>query len=286
MRTFIYPALLCPPPALCFTDQFAFRPTGSTTAAIISLLHTVTNLLASNQYVIVYCLDFSKAFDTVRHSTLMEKIAMLQLPDWVYNWMVDFFEHRKHRVVYDEEWSEFLEILASIIQGSGIGPASYVVNAGDLKTKHAQNKLVKFADDTYLIVPSSMEGTRMEEISNISEWATRNNLTLNNSKTVEIIFSRPRSRRAITPPALIPGIARSDSMKMLGVTISNTFSVSQHIEESVHLFTCIVCSENSPSTWIERSRPRSRVQVNDPLPAVVRISCMVGLHECLRPGST
>ena len=55
-------------------------------------MHTVTNLIASNQYVIVYCLDFSKAFDTVRHSTLMEKIAMLQLPDWVYNWMVDFFE--------------------------------------------------------------------------------------------------------------------------------------------------------------------------------------------------
>jgi len=233
VRTFIYPALLCPPPALCFTDQFAFRPTGSTTAAIISLLHTVTNLLASNQYVIVYCLDFSKAFDTVRHSTLMEKIAMLQLPDWVYNWMVDFFEHRKHRVVFDEEWSEFLEILASIIQGSGIGPASYVVNAGDMRTKHQQNKLVKFADDTYLIVPSSMEETRMEEISNISEWATRNNLTLNNSKTVEIIFSRPRSRRAITPPALIPGIVRSESMKMLGVTISSTFSVSQHIEETV-----------------------------------------------------
>ena len=103
MQTFIYPAFLCPPPVLCFTDQFAFCPTGSTTAAIISLSHTVTKLLASNQYVIVYCLDFSKAFDTVRHSTLMEKIAMLQLPDRVYNWMVDFFEHRKHRVVFDEK---------------------------------------------------------------------------------------------------------------------------------------------------------------------------------------
>ena len=232
MQTFIYPALLCPPPALCFTDQFAFRPTGSIIAAIISLLHALTNLLASNQYVIVYCLDFSKAFDTVRHSTLMEKIAMLQLLDWVHNWMVDFFKHCKHRVVYNEEWSAFLEILASIIQGSGIGPASYVLNAGDLRTKIPQNKLVKFADDTYLIIPSSMEETRIE-ISNISEWATRNNLTLNNSKTVEIIFSRPRSRRAITPPALIPGIVRSESMKMLGVTISNTFSVSQHINETV-----------------------------------------------------
>ena len=73
----------------------------------------------------------------------------------------------------------------------------------------------------------------MEEISNISEWATRNNLTLNNSKTVEIILSRPRSRQIITPPALIHGIVSSESMKVLGVTISNTFSVSQHIEETV-----------------------------------------------------
>ena len=108
-----------------------------------------------------------------------------------------------------------------------------VVNAGDLRTKNPQNKLVKFAYDTYLIVPSSMEKTRIEEISNISEWATRNNLTLNNSKTVEIIFSRPRNRRAITPPARIPGIVRLESMTMLRVTISNTFSVSQHIEETV-----------------------------------------------------
>ena len=65
VQTIIYPALLCPPPALCFTDQFAFRPTGSTTAAIISFLHTVTNLLASNQYVIVYALTSVK----LRHST-------------------------------------------------------------------------------------------------------------------------------------------------------------------------------------------------------------------------
>ena len=201
--------------------------------------------------------------------------------------MVDFFEHRKHRVVFNEELSEFLEILASIIQGSGIGPASYVVNAGDLQTKNPQNKLVKFADDTYLIVPSSMQETRIEEISNISDWATRNNLTLNNSKTVEIIFSRPRSRRAITPPALIPGIIRSETMKMLGVTISNTnLSVSTYRGDSVLLCSCIVCSQNSSSTRTERRRPQTRVQVSDPLPTIVRIPCLVGLHECLRPGST
>ena len=65
VRRYIYPALLTPPPGLSFSDQFAFRPTGSPTAAIISLLHTITNLLTANPYVIVISLDFSKAFDTV-----------------------------------------------------------------------------------------------------------------------------------------------------------------------------------------------------------------------------
>jgi len=33
-------------------------------------------------------LDFSKAFDTVRHYTLLEKMAMLDIPDTVYNWVI------------------------------------------------------------------------------------------------------------------------------------------------------------------------------------------------------
>ena len=66
-QRYIYPALTSPPPTLHFADQFAFRPTGSTTAAIIPLLNSVTNLLDTEPYVIVISLDFSKAFDTLRH---------------------------------------------------------------------------------------------------------------------------------------------------------------------------------------------------------------------------
>ena len=87
VRRFLYPAFLSPPPNLLFTDQFAFRPTGSPSAAVICLLSTVTNLLLTIPYVFVISLDFGKAFDTVRHSTLMEKLAQLHLPlpDYVYN---------------------------------------------------------------------------------------------------------------------------------------------------------------------------------------------------------
>ena len=83
VRTFFYPAISDPPAPLSFTDQYAFRPAGSTTAALIALLQCITEILRTNPFVIVIALDFSKAFDTVRHATLMEKLAKLGLPDHV-----------------------------------------------------------------------------------------------------------------------------------------------------------------------------------------------------------
>jgi len=99
VRNFLYPAFLRSSPSLTFSDQFAFCLTGSTEAAIITLLHTITDLLRSNPYVVVIALDYSKAFDTVRHSTLLQKAAVLDLPDHVYNWLVHFFfVHSPYRI--------------------------------------------------------------------------------------------------------------------------------------------------------------------------------------------
>ena len=69
VRHFLYPAFQTPPHNLTFPDQFTFRPTGSTSAALIQFMHTITSTLANNPYVIVIALDFSKAFDTVHHCT-------------------------------------------------------------------------------------------------------------------------------------------------------------------------------------------------------------------------
>ena len=71
VRHFLYPAFNQPPLSHLLNDQFAFRPTGSTTAAIVFLLHTVTQMLNTNSYVTVIATDLTKAFDTVRHKTLV-----------------------------------------------------------------------------------------------------------------------------------------------------------------------------------------------------------------------
>jgi len=66
VRQFLYPAFRSSSPeSLVFSDQFAFRPTGFSTSALVWFLHAITQLLTEHDYVIVLALDFSKAFDTV-----------------------------------------------------------------------------------------------------------------------------------------------------------------------------------------------------------------------------
>ena len=79
-----------PPPQLYFTDQYAFRPTGSTTAALIALLHTICTMLSANPFVRVFAIDFSKAFDSIRHHQLLAKLLFLTIPDEIYNWVENF----------------------------------------------------------------------------------------------------------------------------------------------------------------------------------------------------
>jgi hypothetical protein len=231
VRQFIYPAFFSMPSHLSLHDQFAFRPTGSTTAALISLLNTVTNLLASNPYVIVICLDFSKAFDTVKHSTLLDKLAQLDMPEHVYNWLVDFFSGHSHCTIYRGQKSTLQQITASVIQGSGVGPAVYVVNAADLAAVTAGNVMVKFADDTYIVIPAANVDSRQTEIDHAERWAAANNLKVNKAKYNEIIFTDKRRHLNLKQqlPSPLPGIKRATSVKILGVTITSSLSVAPHV---------------------------------------------------------
>ena len=65
--------------------------------------------------------------------------------------------------------SQLLEISASIIQGSVIGPVSYVVSASDLSTVTPGNFMFMYADDTYIIIPASNAHSRDAELDNVAE---------------------------------------------------------------------------------------------------------------------
>ena len=202
VRHFLYPIFTDPNYSKLVKDQFAFRPTGSTTAALINLLHLLTNLLQTYPYVHLIALDFSKAFDTVRHSTLLEKCCSLPIGDNVYNWLISYLENREHCTKFNGTVSATKPINASIVQGSGIGPLAFVITASDLKPKFVGNHLNKYADDSILIVPSINTNSMSEELVHVANWAKINNLKLNFSKTKEIITRRPKFKLKDLPPTL------------------------------------------------------------------------------------
>jgi len=85
--------------------------------------------------------------------------------------VVNFFEGHSQCTNFQQQTSPTAGITASIIQGSAVDPAAYVVNAADLNAVAPGNELVKFADDTYIVVPASNIHTRQAEIDSVEQWA-------------------------------------------------------------------------------------------------------------------
>ena len=168
VRSFLYPAFLKAPVSVALYDHFAFRPTGTITAALITLLHHITDLLRDNAHVTIISMDYSKAFDTVRHSTLMDKTTQMNIPDNIYNWIVEYFDERSHITKFEGVVSPSNGINASVVQGSALGPAAFIITASDLHPVYAHNKLIKYADDMYLLVGSGCHGTIQDELNHIA----------------------------------------------------------------------------------------------------------------------
>ena len=82
-----------PPHAI--SDQFVFKPTVSTTCALVCLQHHISFLLEICSYVRCLTVDFSKAFDTIDHAVLLSKLCSLLVPGSVINWIIDFLTGRQ-----------------------------------------------------------------------------------------------------------------------------------------------------------------------------------------------
>ena len=216
-----------------FNSQFAFRPTGSTTAAIVAITSSITKILDNQRFARMLCLDFSKAFDTVRHSSVIEQFGNLDIPDSIYNWLCSFFTGRSHLTKFQGLTSGIQNINCSVVQGSAIGPVAFAAVTTTLKSIHSDNTIITYADDTYIIIPEDSISTTTDELNNIKTWAQNHNLRFNEKKSVEIVFSRPQLKTSNLPPP-IASIPRVTQVKILGVTFSDKLKVNAHVEDSIN----------------------------------------------------
>ena len=141
-----------------------------------------------NDYVRCILIDYSKAFNVVNHEILLTELSDLGLNNSIFSWIANFLTGRFLSVKIGDVKSAFLLITRSIVHGSGLGPYLFILLARRLKSLSLMNHLVKYVDETTLVVPQRTDCSIEVELQNINNWSHLNKLIINKSETKEIIF--------------------------------------------------------------------------------------------------
>jgi len=180
--------------------------------------------------------DLSKAFDSVPHKALLEKLKDIGLNRLLLKWITDYLTNRKQQVVVNGETSEELPVLSGVPQGSVLGPLLFLIyiNGIDDIPLSPGTKLVIYADDVLLYKPirSAVEYALLQkDVDAVGRWSTINHLKFNPTKCKAMVFSRKRSTTAPCDPLTLNGQALDlvDTVKYLGLTICSDLSWSEHI---------------------------------------------------------
>ena len=94
------------------SDQFAYKPTGSTAAALIAITHHISHLLESSSYFRCILIDYSKAFDTINHAVLLQKLKQLNIPSNIFLFIINFLSGRTQALSsfgQTSSWYSFLK---------------------------------------------------------------------------------------------------------------------------------------------------------------------------------
>ena len=216
-------------------SQWGFQKKKSTISALLCATHDWQSQLDRNRETCCIFFDFQKAFDTVPHKRLMQKLEDINIHPILTSWIHSYLALRKQSVVVNGVSSMQSMVTSGVPQGSVLGPLLFLICINDLTNLHLSDgaNLSLYADDIllYKVIYTDSDYVHLQQdIDNIFEWTLTNLMTFNSAKCKCLLISRKRNSSSPIMTLNNNAMELVRQYKYLGVIISSDLSWSHHIQ--------------------------------------------------------
>ena len=214
--------------------QHGFRANHSTESAILQFTNNVYKCLERKHYVVGVFIDLSKAFDSLNHHILLDKLKHIGIRGIPLQLFENYISNRSQSVYCNTKYSCSKTILTGVPQGSILGPLLFLVYIDDIINASSKLECTIYADDTNLLLADmdihSLHSNLIIELNLINNWIKTNKLKLNIAKTNYILFQN-RSIKNHMPTLVLEGnnLQCVPYTKFLGVHIDENLNWNCHI---------------------------------------------------------
>jgi hypothetical protein len=174
-------------------NQFGFMPGLGTQDAIARLTSEIYTSLDQGKKCIGTFVDLKKAFDSISHSKLINKLAYIGISGRALSLFESYLKNRRQFTRMGETLSDSAVSEFGIPQGTVLGPTLFILYVNDLFSLNLTSTVLSYADDTVLLTKGSswdeVTQTINRDLNILKNWFNTNLLSLNADKTVCVPFS-------------------------------------------------------------------------------------------------
>ena len=223
-------------------SQSGYRSFHSVETALLRVTDDILLSLDKGEEVILVLLDFSCAFDTIKHDILLQRLRLrFGISGQALAWIESYLSQRTHTVVIINERSSTEILSQGVPQGSVLGPILFTLYTSPLEEIIDTHKIQKmfYADDTQLYISfkrnSDFDVTAQisECVQSIKEWSRANCLKLNDIKNEFLHLSSRHRTSNLISTLNINGtrVYATKSCRNLGVIFYDKFTLEKFVSQ-------------------------------------------------------